>query len=433
MAGQTYEAKSLDSWARAKGLRAENYQAIWDAKKEGKILSAGSAITPMELVAGLGEFEYLPSEPYSANFAGTAPQMIVECQEATEARGYARDLCGYMRAYWGSAFLDKSPFGNFVQPHFYLTEHACDSHGKWYQTLKDNFNIPLFILDLPVSFNGNKEAQIEYMVSDYQEAIEKMEQVTGRKYDDEKLLEAVEISTENMALWAKICLAQTQVPAPFDAKSLVSLMVPVLLGRWKKETLDFQRTLLEELEERVAHNIAHLATERGRLLHINTPPWYFLRLLRHPSAYGAVVLGPDVYFQIPGFFVWSEEGTALVAGKTPGEAGWELRAREDALRFIAYRERSRVLADMWLPTRRITSVVTLAKQSRSDGVILHFNRGCEAMAMGMGEIKLALQQEGIPTMDYDANFADPREFSQVQVIDRMEAFLESLGLSRLED
>ncbi|MBF8265691.1 MAG: hypothetical protein HW384_1555 [Dehalococcoidia bacterium] len=35
-------------------------------------------------------------------------------------------------------------------------------------------------------------------------------------------------------------------------------------------------------------------------------------------------------------------------------------------------------------------------------------------------------------MVYEASNADPRDLTESQVIDRMEAFLESLGLSRLE-
>ncbi|NIV34516.1 MAG: benzoyl-CoA reductase, bzd-type, subunit O, partial [Anaerolineae bacterium] len=34
-----------------------------------------------------------------------------QCHEAAQAKGYARDLCAYMRNYWGSILLNKYVFG----------------------------------------------------------------------------------------------------------------------------------------------------------------------------------------------------------------------------------------------------------------------------------------------------------------------------------
>ncbi|MFQ5826535.1 MAG: 2-hydroxyacyl-CoA dehydratase, partial [Dehalococcoidia bacterium] len=65
--------------------------------------------------------------------------------------------------------------------------------------------------------------------------------------------------------------------------------------------------------------------------------------------------------------------------------------------------------------------------------IIHLNRGCEGLAMGQMENRLALLREGVPVMAYEGNMSDSREFEQAQVLDSIDAFMESLGLHKLED
>ena len=55
------------------------------------------------------------------------------------------------------------------------------------------------------------------------------------------------------------------------------------------------------------------------------------------------------------------------------------------------------------------------------------------MAFGQMENRLALLKAGYPVVTYEGNMADPREFDEVQALDRIEAFLQSLGLQKLED
>ena len=75
-----------------------------------------------------------------------------QCMEATEKKGYARDLCSYMRNYWGSLLLDRYAFGGpFPKPDFIWQDHICCSHAKWYQVVTDiEPEIPYFCVDVSV-------------------------------------------------------------------------------------------------------------------------------------------------------------------------------------------------------------------------------------------------------------------------------------------
>lgn len=77
-------------------------------------------------------------------------------------------------------------------------------------------------------------------------------------------------------------------------------------------------------------------------------------------------------------------------------------------------------------------MVQLAREWHADGAVLHLNRGCEGMSLGQMENRLALMEAGFPVSAFEGNFADKRELDEAQVLDRLDSFLESLGLTRLE-
>ncbi|MBW1881868.1 MAG: benzoyl-CoA reductase, bzd-type, subunit O, partial [Deltaproteobacteria bacterium] len=111
---------------------------------------------------GLGrDVASLTSEPYGASIAFDK-DFSMKCMEAAERLGYARDLCSYMRNYWGSVILDQYAFGGaFPKPDFLWQDHICCSHAKWYQVVSDlEGGIPHYCVDVAVGpahqLNDNK-------------------------------------------------------------------------------------------------------------------------------------------------------------------------------------------------------------------------------------------------------------------------------------
>lgn len=70
----------------------------------------------------------------------------------------------------------------------------------------------------------------------------------------------------------------------------------------------------------------------------------------------------------------------------------------------------------------------MVKEWKADAVLLHLNRGCEALSQGTPEDRLALAKAGIPVGTYESNMVDMREMNITQVLDRVDAFMESMGL-----
>ena len=75
----------------------------------------------------------------------------------------------------------------------------------------------------------------------------------------------------------------------------------------------------------------------------------------------------------------------------------------------------------------------LIKQFKCDGVLVHLNRGCEFATSGLMENRLGLLDKGIPILTYEGNMADKRETNEEQILARIDSFMESLGIKKLEE
>ncbi|MFQ5906776.1 MAG: 2-hydroxyacyl-CoA dehydratase, partial [bacterium] len=173
-----YKTERLKCWDKAKEIRKRFYEDYARAHEKGGIRWTGGAWSISSIPAGLGKDVYpITSEPYAASVAFDRP-FSERCLEAAEKAGYARDLCSYMRNYWGSILLNKYAFGGeFPKPDFIWQDHICCSHAKWYQVVKDieKEDIPYFCLDVAVGpYTELNENRLNYVVGQMHDAIEWM-------------------------------------------------------------------------------------------------------------------------------------------------------------------------------------------------------------------------------------------------------------------
>ncbi|MBI4287677.1 MAG: 2-hydroxyacyl-CoA dehydratase [Chloroflexi bacterium] len=430
---QRFKTAPLDCWQRCKELRLQLYREVAEARQQGKLVVSGAVETGV-LVSGLKDSLFMASEPYGASIAYDPP-FAQQCVEATESRGFARDMCSYMRNYWGSLFLDRYYFGGpFPRPDAYVTIHSCDTHAKWYQTLNYYCGIPFFAVEIPPFFDTNRNFRdrVDYLAGQAYDAIEWMEKTTGKKYDDERFIQALYDEYEAESAWSEVCMLNQTIPAPLDQKSMWTLYVIDALYKGRKENLEFYRTLRDEVRERVARGIAALPFETCRLLFEGQPPWFFLKVFRIMEQYGAVCVASHYGFTLSGHFTIDAAGTWGVPPSLK-ERGINLKNREDAVRFYAEEELSKPMFDIFYsPFAKNAHILQLVRQWQARAVVMHLNRGCEGLAQFQLENRLALLKANIPVITLEGNMADWRELDEAQVIDRLESFMESLGLSKLE-
>ena len=429
-----YKTEPLKSWQKAKELRQKYYRDYATAHERGGLRWSGGAWCFDAIPAGLGDDVYpITGEPYAASCAFNKP-FSTECLEAAEKKGWARDLCSYMRNYWGSMYLDKFAFGGgYPKPDFAFQNHICCSHAKWYQHVAEYEGIPYFCFDVTVGpYKEVDENRLSYLVNQLHEAIEWLEKTTGRKYDDQKLIQAVYNELRATTLWAEICCLNKIVPAPLEEKTMYSLYVFGTLQKASKEVADFYEELRDEVKYRVENQIAAVPTERCRLMSDTQPPWGFLKVFRYLEQFGALSVGSLYSFGLIG--IWEDKPDGSWGPRTtPMEQGVKIETRDQALRILADWNLSKPeWQHFYDPQLKSEMMIRIAKEWKLDGVMLHYNRGCEGLSLGIAENRLALQEAGFPVMVFEGNMGDEREFDLARTMSRIDAFMETLGLKQLE-
>ncbi len=440
-----FPTEPLKCWGKAKELREKCYRDYATAHERGGIRWSGGvgggifAAVP----AGFGRDVYfLTGEPHGASVAHDKA-FAAKCHAAVEEAGYPRDLCAYMRNYWGSEILRKYFFGGpFPEPDFYWQGHMCCSHAKWYQEAAriGGKGRPLLATDVAVGpywkrnektghfYADPPQNGIRYIADQLHEHIEKLEKYLGRPFQDELLLEAANNFFDNTSLWPEICLLNQTIPAPLDQKTMFSLYALTPLNPISSEHAAFYRELLDEVRDRVDRGIAALATERSRVMDDIQPPWGFLGIYRYLEKFGCVDIGS--FYTMALAFNWDigEDGT-LTPWRTPKQRGIEIKDRDQCLTLLA----DTVVAcfDTQTFQEHTLKAYVLEKMYRQwhcNGVMIHYNRGCEGLSLGVAEIRLYLVEHGIPVMSYEGNMGDDREFDVAETRARIDAFMETLGL-----
>jgi len=338
-----------------------------------------------------------------------------------------------MRTYWGSIILNKYPFGGeFPKPDFNFQTQICCSHAKWYQAASTlEHNTPTFFIDVSVgAYKDLTTERLDYVTNQGLEACEWLEKTTGRKFNDELFIEAVKNEMRSTSLWAAICAENKAKPAPLDEKTMYSLYVLATLSKSSKWCADFYQECLDEVKDRVARGIAAVPNERCRVMSDTQPPWGFLKVFRYLEEYGAVSIGSLYTFGLEG--IWETKPDGTWGPRTlPWEKGIEMNTREQAMRLYCDWNLSKPQWQHFYDPRIKTEMMkTIVKEWGVDGVMLHLNRGCEGLSIGIMENRLGLAASGVPVMTFEGNMGDEREFDLGRTQNRVDSFMETLGLKR---
>ena len=433
VAASRYPTEPLKLWKKAKELREQYYANYARAHDKGGLRWSGSAWALDAIPTAFGDDVYpLTGEPYAAAISADH-KFAKQCMDAAESVGFARDLCSYMRIYWGGMHLNKYLYGGeYPKPDFIFQTQICCSHSKWYQHVARTEKVPEFYLDVSVGpYKDLTEERLNYVASQLHEGIEFVEKATGRKCDDERLIRAVKNEMRSAVLWAEICQFNKAVPAPLDEKTMYSLYVLATLHKSSQWCVDFYEELRDEVKDRVARGIAAVPNERCRIMTDSQPPWAFLKIFRYLESFGAVSIGSLYTFGLTG--IWETKPDGSWGPRTlPWEKGAEMRTREQVLRLHAdWTLAKPMFQGFFDPQIKTEMMKTVVKEWKVDGVMLHLNRGCEGSSMGIMENRLGLASSGIPVMSYEGNMGDDREFDEVRSQARVDAFMEQLGLRQL--
>jgi benzoyl-CoA reductase subunit B len=426
-----YKTKRFACWNKAKELRLQQYLDVASAKEQGKLLVTGCGFTPYAMLSGFGDYVYFSGEPYGASAASDIA-FSSEAMKAFEAKGFAQEMCSYMRNYVGSMYIDKYLFtgGPFPRPDFIWSVRHCPcGHPKWHTLIAEHFDIPIYTADdeLHHQQSGRMQPRRDYVVGQLLDSIEWMEKLTGKTFDDEKAIKAIKNWFDIEVVWGEINLLNRAVPAPVDFKTLMAIVPIQMEMRGQDRALEFLKEFRDEVQDRVDNQIAAVANERYRLAMHGIPPWSTLKIFRKMEDYGVAFVSSGVYVD------WAklnfcDDGT-ITPAKYYHELGWpEMKNREDMVKTYVRWKTEQHDAMMRPLEDSVKYRVQLFKYLKVDGAVLNIDRGCPPANLGLLDYKIAFTEAGMPNVMMESNHGDYRENDETAIMQVLSTFLECQGI-----
>lgn len=386
-----------------KELISRHYLKGRYADRRGKVAWVTSG-APLEFLTALGYYILYPEN--HAALCGIRRKAEGLCSKAEDA-GFSRDICSYARTDFGSLLCGETPVGRLPRPDLLLCcTNICQTVLYWYQVLADHFKVPLVLIDTPFLYDQAPDHAVEYVGRQIASGIEVAEKVAGKSLDQKRLREVAQNSSDACMLWMQVLESCKARPAPITAFEEFIHMAPIVEMRGHAYTVNYYKTMLAEIRERVSSGQGALIDERKRVLWDNLPIWHQMKKLGDRLASHGVALVASTYTN-----AWGE----LAPMMDPD------RPLETAARVYLHPILNRSTADKLMTMR------ALIEEYQVDGVILHSDRSCKPYSIGQMSHSAALAADpGVPSLLLEADHNDPRAYSSEQADGRLEAFVEML-------
>ena len=156
--------------------------------------------------------------------------------------GFARDLCAYMRTYWGSMHPQQVPVTAASSPSRTSTSRRRSAARIQVVPARrqGRADTPTFFIDVSVgAYKDMTTERLDYVTNQVPDGLEWLEKSTGRKFDDEMFIKAVKNEMRSTCRWADICAVNKVKPAPLDEKTMYSLYVLATLSKSSQWCADF--------------------------------------------------------------------------------------------------------------------------------------------------------------------------------------------------
>lgn len=397
--GRYYQKELLTKW----------YGRITHAREEGRPLAY--SFIPGNLSELLRSFGFEVTFPEVNALQCAIKRVSGDYILLSEDIGHSSDVCSYVKNDVGLMMRGgKGPEWTIPKPDLLLCNYTgCTVYAKWWEAVSKTYDVPIVFLDIPAphEIEGTTKNGMKYVVGQLEELIEVCEKITGRKYDQDRLSEMLEVSCQAEDLWVKILHSARNRPSPIDAFfEAVSFMAPLYVLRGTEEVLDYYQKTYAEVEERMRHGIGPLPEERFRVVMEGTPCWsHFTAFWELLKKWGVVCVA-STYSKVGGVWDFGFRHDP----KRPLESMAELLYGN--MFFIGIGRRADLLQHY-------------AKEYQADGMIIHSVKSCRTYSVGHGFIREEfIRNRGLPTLHIESDIADPRYFQKAQLRNRIDAFFE---------
>jgi len=413
-----------DSMLLQKQMIGDHYDRLAHAGDEGR--KVVYTFVPGNLNELVRSFDLLPLLPEINALQSGMRKLSAGYIAEAEKQGHSEDVCTYVKCDIG--MLKKGNIGPTGKPLpkpdlLLLSYTGCFTFMKWFELLREEYpGVPVAMLHVPYQANGRIEPHYrDYVVQQLRtEVIPKLEQVSGRAFDEDRLREMLGRSAraEDDLVW--VLESAKHTPSPIDAYfGAVYYIGPIFSAfRGTEEAVDYYRALRAEVQER-------LDAGEGPM----TPDGPLAR-----EKYRLVVEGPPNWTSFREFWKMFYEEEAVVVASTYTKVGglYDRGFRHDPEHPLES------LADyclgcytnLSLPAR-VDLIERYIKDYKADGFVINSVKSCNSFSVGQLLMLRQLEERtGVPGAFIESDLVDPRYFSAANIKTRIESYLQMLDQKR---
>ena len=345
-----------------------------------------------------------------------------------EDYGYSPDICGYVKADVAAQLRGgQLPMGKIPKPSIAVYTNACNTYIKWAEIWERMYKIPVVTIDIPgtrteggQTWPGDPDFENDrkYVEAQLRELIPMLEQVSGVKFDIDRLREAMGHANTLGRGWKRVLELNRSRPSLFNALTDGTIYLGVANGfRGAPEGAAYFTELVEEMAYKAANGIGTLTDEQYRLVFVGVPCYPIFRRFS------------EMFTELGGTFVTS---TYLHFASGGANLGYEYdlaRPIESLAEGVLIGVRD-AMDSMFHQTRLIVSQID---DFAVDGVVFHPIKSCRTVSTGLADSRRALlAARDVPSLFIESDMMDRRVVSEAQLKNRIDAFFEGLASRRAQ-
>jgi benzoyl-CoA reductase subunit B len=417
------EVQKERSMELQKQMIAAHYDALSQAPETGRKVVA--TFVPGNLTELLRAFDILPVLPEINALQSGMRKLSGDYIAEAEKHGHSEDVCTYVKCDIG--MLKKGNVGptgkKLPKPDLLLLSYTgCFTFMKWFELLREEYDCPVAMLHVPYQSEGVIEPHYrDYVVQQLQtEVIPKLEEVTGRAFDEQLLREKLRLSAQAEDDFVWVLESAKNAPSPIDAYfGGVYYIGPMFSAfRGTREGVEYYRALRAEVAERLRAGLGPVVPD-GEM---------------PPERYRLVMEGPPNWTSFREFWkMFYEEGAVIVASSYTKVGGlYDRGFRHDPRRPLE------TLADyclgcytnLGLPAR-VDLLEKYIREYRADGFMINSVKSCNSFSVGQLLMLRQLEERtSVPGGFIESDLVDPRYFSAANIKNRIESYLQMLEQKR---
>jgi benzoyl-CoA reductase/2-hydroxyglutaryl-CoA dehydratase subunit BcrC/BadD/HgdB len=333
------------------------------------------------------------------------------CQRAEEV-GLSRDVCAVHRCTLGIALgegEDALRAMGYAPPDLVVgANFPCMSYSRSSVNIAQHYGVPSYFLDVPMNTWGAEipEHAVAYYADQLRGLINFLA-ANGYEFDEQRLKDEVAFTKELNTLLFELDIYKRAVPVPIKPyDSLLVACAPLQISD-KTRLMALCHELKDALRDRVERGIGVVEPEKLRLMWIGNPPIVDFSLLDYPASRGAVI-AKSLLEILTGFTLDPE----LMDPDRPLESLARAHMHSPAN-----------------PTHQglLNYFMRTIRDYQIDGVISVVKRSCGFLP---GSVRLSkdeiLARTGVPTILFNCEGSDDREYDGVAARQHIDAFVDGL-------